>query len=253
MKRSLTMLSCLLLAVLATSCTTLRHVDYPLHEATIPVPKNAKWWQETQAEINADVAATPDCEVLFVGDSITHWFKKMNWMKDPDCGMAVWKEYYAPRKAVNTGIMADKTQHVLWRLQHGNLKGLHPKVAVVMIGTNNNDHQETPEQTADGVQAIIEYLRAECPDTKVLLLGIFPRGKKIDDKKRLNNDEVNKILSGFEARYSFLTYLDIGDKFLKEDGSVNLDIMPDGLHPNAEGYKIWAEAMEPTLKQLLDQ
>lgn len=242
-------LACVLICGLGSSCTTIQNA-VPQHEATIPAPKNAQWWQDTQKEINEDVAAT-NCELLFVGDSITHWFKKMSWHKEETCGMTVWRDYYAKRKAVNTGIMADKTQHVLWRLQNGNLKNIHPQLAVVMIGTNNNDHQETPQQTADGIQAIIDYLHAERPKTKVLLLAIFPRGKTFDDKKRLQNNKVNESISGFEQRYSFLTYLDIGKHFLNEDGTVNAGLMPDMLHPNAKGYKVWADAMEPTIEKLM--
>ena len=238
-----------LLCVLGSSCATTQS-GIPQHEATIPVPKNAEWWQKTQQEINEDVAST-DVELLFVGDSIIHWFKKMNWMKDEDCGQVVWEKYYAPRNAVNTGIMADKTQHVLWRLMHGNLEGIDPELAVVMIGTNNTGSQETPEQTADGIQAIIEYIHQESPDTEILLLAIFPRGKKIDDKKREQNDKVNAIISEWDEKYDYVTYLDISEEFLNEDGSVNLDLMPDGLHPNAKGYQVWAEAMEPSIEKLM--
>ena len=248
---------CALLLLIGSICVANRADKWtpPEHQATIATPLNAKWWQDIHhGQINAEVAAANgDVDLLFVGDSITHWFKKMKWMKDPDCGEAVWGEYYAPRKAVNTGIMADKTQHVLWRLQNGNLDGLKPKVAVVMIGTNNTGSQETAQQTADGVLAIINYLHVKSPKTKVLLLGIFPRGKKLDDKKRAQNDEVNKILATFEESLDYVTYLDISKEFLKEDGNVNLELMPDGLHPNAAGYKVWAEAMEPSLEQLLGE
>ena len=237
------------LCLLATSCVSTRPSG-PQHQATIPVPKNAEWWQKTQAEINQDIA-TNEVELLFIGDSITHWFKKMGWHKPETCGVNVWPEFYAKRNAVNTGIMADATQHVLWRLQNGNLEGIHPKLAVILIGTNNAGHQETPEQTADGIRAIIDYLHDECPKTKVLLLAIFPRAEKIDNPKRLQNDKVNELLNTFDQDYDFLTYLDIGDRFLNDDGTVNKDLLPDYLHPNEKGYRVWAEAMEPTIEKLM--
>jgi len=120
-----------------------------------------------------------------------------------------------------------------------------------MIGTNNVAHQETPQQTADGVRAIIEYIHAKSPKTKVLLLGIFPRGKEVNHKHKLQNDKVNAIISSYDQLYPFLTYLDIGKKFLNSDGSINNELMPDFLHPNARGYKVWAEAMEATVERLL--
>jgi beta-glucosidase len=228
------------------------HGEVPLHQSTIASPMNAQWWQKTQQEINEDVANSK-VDLLFVGDSITHWFKKMSWHNESTCGMNVWRDYYAKRNAVNTGIMADKTQNVLWRLQNGNLKGIHPKLAVIMIGTNNVSHKETPLQTADGIRAIIECIHGRCPDTKVLLLAIFPRGKTIDDKARAQNDKVNEIISKYDQLYSFLSFLDISKAFLKDDGSLNQGLLPDHLHPNAKGYQVWAEAMEPSIKKLLNE
>lgn len=236
------------LAVCA-SCTS-THWEVPQHQATIASPNNAQWWQDTHKQINEDVAQN-QVDLLFVGDSITHWFRKMPWHNEETCGINVWRDYYAKRNAVNTGIMADKTQHVLWRLKNGNLKGIQPKLAVILIGTNNISHQETPLQTAEGIRAIIECLHEKCPKTKVLLLAIFPRGKQIDDKGRLQNEKVNEIISDYDQIYPFLTYLDIGDVFLNDDGSVNKDLLHDHLHPNANGYRAWAQAMEPTIDKLM--
>ncbi len=226
--------------------------EVPQHEATIPVPKNGQWWQDVQKEINDDVAkSNGKVDLLFVGDSITHWFKKMPWLNENTCGMNIWRDYYVKRNAVNAGIMADQTQHVLWRLQNGNLKNIQPKLAVIMIGTNNVGMQETPQQTSEGIRAIIEYIHEKCPNTKILLLGIFPRGKTIADKGRAQNEKVNAIIANFPQLYPFLTYQDIGKLFLKVDGSVDETLLPDYLHPNAKGYKIWADAIEPNIEKLM--
>ena len=222
----------------------------PQHQATIASPLNAKWWRDTQQQINSEVAKG-DVDLIFIGDSIIHWFRKMPWHNETTCGINVWRDYYAKRNAVNAGIMADKTQHVLWRLENGNLKGISPKLAVVMIGTNNVAHQESPQETADGVNAIIASIHAHCPTTKVLLLAIFPRGKELNDKARTQNDKVNKIIATYSQTYPFLTYLDIGNVFLNKDGTVNKDLLHDHLHPNAKGYKAWAEAIEPTIEKLM--
>jgi beta-glucosidase len=144
----------------------------------------------------------------------------------------VWKDYYVKRNAVNTGIMADKTQHVLWRLKNGDLKNIQPKLAVVMIGTNNVGSKEAPQQTAGGIRAIIEYTHEKCPETKILLLGIFSRGKEVNNKGKFQNEKVNKVINGFDEVYSFLAYLDIGKPFLNTDGSVNQD------HGNKIQYRI---------------
>ncbi len=224
--------------------------EAPQHEATIAVPKNAKWWQDTQDRINKEVSSGK-VDLLFVGDSITHWFKKMEWHNEETCGMNIWRDFYIKRNAVNTGIMADKTQHVLWRLENGNLNGIQPRLAVVMIGTNNIDSQETAQHTADGIRAIIECIHKSCPNTKVLLLGIFPRGEGANNKQILQNNKVNQIISEYDSIYSFVTYLDIGNMFLTSDGSVNKDLLHDLLHPNAKGYKVWADAMETTIDRLM--
>ncbi len=237
------------LCTICMSCTSKRW-EVPQHQATIATPINAQWWQDTQKKINDEIANNK-VDLLFVGDSITHWFRKMPWHNEQTCGMNVWRDYYVKRNAANTGIMADKTQHVLWRLKNGNLKNIQPKLAVVMIGTNNVAHKETPLQTAEGIRAIIECIHERCPDTKVLLLGIFPRGKEINNKARVQNDKVNKIISTYDQLYPFLTYMDIGKSFLNTDGSVNKDLLHDYLHPNAKGYKVWAEAMEPTIEKLM--
>ena len=239
-----------LVCAISTSCTTTSKWEVPQHQATIASPMNAQWWQDTHKQINKEVASQK-VDLLFVGDSITHWFRKMPWHNEKTCGMNVWRDYYVKRNAVNTGIMADKTQHVLWRLKNGNLKNIHPKLAVVMIGTNNNAHKETPQQTADGIRAIIEYIHEKCPKTKILLLGIFPRGKTLEDKGRIQNEKVNKIISRYNYLYPFLTYLDIGKVFLNDDGTVNKDLLHDYLHPNAAGYEVWAKTMEPTIEKLM--
>lgn len=196
-----------------------------------------------------------EAQLVFLGDSITHgWEGK---------GKEVWEKYWAPLKAANFGIGGDRTEHVLWRLDHGNFDGLKPKEIVIMIGTNNTGHQDRPQteldgavyhctaqQTADGVKAIIGKLETKCPDAKILLLAIFPRGANAEDKFRKQNEETNGIIKGF-ADNKKVFFLDINAKFLEPDGTLSKDIMPDLLHPNAKGYEIWAEAIQPKVEELL--
>jgi beta-glucosidase len=182
-------------------------------------------------------------DIIFIGDSITEGWER--------AGAGVWAEAYGGRIAANLGISGDRTQHVLWRLENGNVDGISPKLAVVMIGTNNS-RDNTPEQTRDGIIAIVRELRRDLPNTKILLLGIFPRGENAADERRQTNSRVNTMVAGL-ADGEMVHYLDIGAAFLESDGSLSREIMPDLLHLSEEGYGIWAEAMEPVLSRLLDR
>jgi lysophospholipase L1-like esterase len=225
--------------------------------AVVPVPRAGekdKWWMDRQASFNERVkqgAEKGDIGMLFIGDSITQ-----GWEGE---GKGVWAEFYAKRNAVNLGIGGDRTQHVIWRLRNGNLAGLAkpkagaaPKVAVVMIGTNNsNGSDNSAEEIAEGVQTIIAELRTGVPETKVLLLGIFPRGEKPNpqrEKLAAVNERIAKLDDGKNV-----FYMDIGKVFLAEDGTLPKDIMPDFLHLSAKGYRLWAEAIEAKVKDLLGE
>lgn len=187
--------------------------------------------------------------VLFLGDSIT-----AGWTKAPH----IWEHYYGKFQPANFGIGGDRTQHVLWRIENGELDGVHPKVVVLMLGTNNSA-TNTAGEIAAADKKIVQMIRAKIPDTKVLLLGVFPRGPRknaqrvvIDDGTKqmavINavNAELAKLDDGKNVRY-----LDISSKFLGDDGRIPSLIMPDQLHPNAAGYQLWAEAMQPLLTEMM--
>ncbi|MFA9216976.1 MAG: GDSL-type esterase/lipase family protein [Sphingomonadaceae bacterium] len=184
-------------------------------------------------------------EIVFIGDSITQ-----GWEKE---GAPVWDRYYKKYHALDLGFGGDRTENVLWRLQHGEVDGIQPKVAVLMLGTNNTgNRQEDPMTTAAGIRRNIEEIQRRLPDTRILLLAVFPRGEKADDAGRQINERLNKILAGF-ADDKKITFLNINQQFLQADGTLSRDIMPDLLHPNEKGYEIWAEAMAPTLQKLLGE
>jgi len=214
--------------------------------ATIPVPRDSGWVRRHERFVQQ--AQNGGIDVLFMGDSITDFWRNR--------GSNVWNQSYAPRHAANFGISGDRTQHVLWRIDHGALDGIHPKVVVLMIGTNNtgkeNDHK-TPRNTvpevAEGVQAVVNDIRARLPDSKILLLAIFPRGT-LDDPQRAQVALINTLIAKLDDGKT-VKFLDIGSKFLEFDGTLPRSLMPDLLHPNAKGYQIWADAMEPTLDEIL--
>ena len=181
-------------------------------------------------------------ELLFLGDSITQ-----GWEGN---GQEVWKKRYEPRKAMNAGSGGDRTQHVLWRLDHGNVDKLSPKLAVLMIGTNNFG-DDSAEDIAAGIGAVVQKLRSKLPTTKVLLLGVFPRGERPDDPLRAKMAAVNALIKGLADR-NRVYYLNINDKLLGADGSQNRELMPDLVHLSPKGYEIWADAIEPRIAELLE-
>ncbi len=185
------------------------------------------------------VAKKGDVDVLFLGDSITDAWR----------GQKAWKKYFEPLKAANFGIGGDRTEHVLWRISNGELEGIKPKVAVVMIGTNNSGGNSA-DQIAAGIKAIVHKIEELSPHTKILLLGVFPRGAKAGTKIREKIADINKQISKLDDGKR-VRYLDIGEKFTKEGGALTKDIMPDYLHLSPQGYQIWAEAIEPTVREML--
>lgn len=180
--------------------------------------------------------------ILFLGDSITD-----GW---PRIGERTWLKF-APYQPANFGISGETTEQVLWRITNGELDGIQPKVVVIMIGTNNIGQfaDEKPEWAAAGIKKIIDTVQAKLPEAKILLLGVFPRGNK-DSDQRAKVNAINAIISGY-GDGSRVRYLDIGPKFLDAEGEIPADVMPDLLHPNAKGYGIWFDAMNPTLQEML--
>ncbi len=210
-------------------------------DAVTPVPRDAKWMKRHES-MNERVKQG-NVDLVFIGDSITQ-----GWEGN---GKAVWKKFYGERNAVNLGIGGDRTQHVMWRLDNGNLEGISPKVAVIMIGTNNSG-TNSPEEIAEGVTEIVKQIREKTPQTKILVLATFPRGADPSDAKRQVNQKSNDIVAKL-ADDEHVFYLDISDKFLGDDGSLSKEIMPDLLHLSEQGYTIWAESIEPTLAKLLQE
>ncbi len=215
---------------------------YDVNTAVIPMTRGDEdWWRQRNQQVNQRVRGG-DFDLAFIGDSITQ-----GWENN---GKSTWEKHYGDRKAVNLGFSGDRTEHVIWRLTRGNLKSLRPKVAVMMIGTNNTGHHmQAPDEVAAGVEKILEILQERTPDTKVLLLGIFPRGREQFDPYRANNTGINQYLRRLHDGER-VHYMDISDAFLESDQTLSRDIMPDYLHLSREGYVRWAEAIEPKLKEL---
>lgn len=237
------MLTCsLILAVVVSASAT---PQSPQHVATTPDHRLGTQWWKDRHEQRVELTKAGGVRLAFLGDSITH-----SWESG---GKAVWDKYYAHRKAANFGFSGDRTEHVLWRLDNGELIGLQPKVIVIMIGTNNIGHASSdPQMTADGVHAIVSKLQHEIAGVKILLLGVFPRSLNAEDKMRKDVAEATWLFSPLGERQN-VEFLDVGKYFLRPSGEIRTTMMPDRLHPNAAGYEIWARAIEPTLARLLGE
>ncbi len=210
--------------------------------STDPVPRDDDWWQERNTEVNERVAQG-NVDMILIGDSITHGW---DWGAFP-----VWEQYYAPRNAVNMGFSGDRTQHVLWRLQNGHLEGISPKLAKVMIGTNNY-RDNTAEEIADGVKAIVALLREALPETRILLLAIFPR-TDVEEQYQERLRQATELYKPL-AEDPMVEFLDINHVFLDRDGALLVEeLMPDELHPNERGHEVWAHAVEPTVARLMGE
>ncbi len=205
------------------------------------------WWlprhEQKLADAKAIKANGGKIDLLFIGDSITQ-----GWEKE---GATVWQQHYAKRNAFAIGFGGDRTENVLWRLQHGAVENMSPKLVVMMIGTNNTGHrQENPATTAAGIKNLLGELQQRLPESKILLLAVFPRDEKPDGHLRQINNGVNAIIKNY-ADNKKIFFADINSVFLTKDGVLPKEIMPDLLHPNEKGYALWAEALEPHLQKLL--
>jgi beta-glucosidase len=216
----------------------------PMHtnSAIIPVPRTGSITNRQSLVLQRAKDAPGDYDIEFIGDSITQGWETR--------GSNVWNEFYGKRRVINMGVSGDRTQHVLWRFEQGQLDGVKAKAAVVMIGTNNSNKDDNSEaDILEGVTAIVNQIRTRQPDTKILLLGIFPRGQMFS-AQRGKILQVNEALAKLDDGKNIF-YIDIGPQLIESDGSISKSMMADYLHPGAAGYKVWASAMEPKLKQLL--
>ena len=207
--------------------------DYP-HE----------WWLERhQTKQQEKQSRSKSIQLVFIGDSITQAWE--------DKGKKVWHEQYEPLGTLNLGFNGDCTEHVIWRIENGALDELAPKVIILMVGTNNAGHRkEKPQHTSLGTQSIIELIRRKCPSANILLLAIFPRGKTVDDPLRQLTEETNQYIEQL-ADDDKVHWLNLNHLFLNSSGELTPEIATDFLHINEKQYRVWAEAMTPSISRLM--
>jgi lysophospholipase L1-like esterase len=212
--------------------------------STQPSDANAKrrvaWYQDCEKRV-AEMKGKP-VDVIFIGDSITE-----NFIKEPTAtwdmvGKSVWEKHYAGRNVLNFGVGADATEHVLWRFEHMDIKGFSPKVAVILIGTNNT--QDSPQQIAAGVKAVLDKTRQTFAGVKVILVSILPNARATQKMA-----DANQIIQTF-ADGKTVNYFDLASKMPPEGNSWK-GLGRDRLHLTPAGYELWASEMEPLLSKLL--
>ena len=235
------------LSICVLQAQTLKAEPAKDNHAVKPAPRLNEWWFARQAE-KIGLMKKENIDLLMVGDSITANFE------NEKVGLKVWQKYFVPRKAINLGFGGDRTQHVLWRLNHLPKMKKAPKAAVLMIGTNNMGWgSDTPQQTADGTLAITKKLKEIYPDMEILVLGIFPRRRKIDHPHRKRIIQLNAMLPGLLKGMKGVKFLDIGPAFLDDKGFLSKEMMPDTTHPSEKGHEIWAKAIDAELKRMLGE
>ncbi|HIE71734.1 MAG TPA: hypothetical protein EYP98_17015, partial [Planctomycetes bacterium] len=212
-----------------------------------PTPRPAAWWTKRVAS-DLVLAKKGGHQLVMLGDSITQ-----SWGAS---GKKVWKEFWVERNAINIGVSGDRTQHVLWRLDHGLLDALSQpnndvRCVVVMIGTNNSNRNDcTAAEIGYGTEAIVRRLRTRLPKAKVLLLATFPRGAK-PSAQRIKNARSSAQAAKAFADDDMVVFKDIGARFLEADGMLRKAVMPDLLHLNAASYRVWAEAIVADVDTLM--
>lgn len=208
-----------------------------------PTKQDTVWWLPRHEKKLTEKSTMARVDLVFLGDSITQ-----AWEKE---GADIWHTFYQPRNALNLGFNGDKTENVLWRLAHGEVDNIQPKLLVLLVGTNNAGHRmDKAEDTALGIKHILSVLAEKLPQTKILLLAIFPRSAKPTQKLRMLNDEVNQIICRY-ADDKRVFFCDINHVFLDKKGRITSNVMNDFLHPNASQYQIFAETIEPYIVELM--
>ena len=222
------------------------------HPSTTAQVRLASWWFDRHAEKIAEIEKSNNpkderkIELLMVGDSITNNFDK----KGP--GEPVWKKYFTPLNALNLGFGGDRTNHVLWRLEHLPKIKPAPLAASLMIGTNNICWgSDKPKQAAEGIQEITRKLNAMYPKMKILVLGVFPRREQLDHPHRKQIIELNSYLPDLLKDIPNVSFMDIGSEFLDEKGFLSREMMPDTTHPSEKAHEIWAQAITPKLREMM--
>ncbi|SDN00855.1 GDSL-type esterase/lipase family protein [Kriegella aquimaris] len=221
--------------------------------AIVPVPKlendSYDWWARHAEVLRIKDSINP--EIVLIGNSITHFWGGLPQLKysdgrlrDPN-GPKSWNSIFSNHRVLNLGFGWDRIQNVLWRLDHGELDGLNPRLVIIHVGTNNtsetvNARKNTAPEIVEGIDEIYKKVRIKVPSAKIVLMAIMPREQFPDHPRRKLIDETNHLLKIY-ADENNIAIVDIGPKMLNNKGLLLKDIAGDFCHPTEKGYQIWAE------------
>ncbi len=215
--------------------------------STVPRPRDDANSRTAHAELLAK-ARTGVIDVYFVGDSITRRWGAL----DYPALLENWTANFFGWNAANFGWGGDRTEHILWRLENGELDGVDPRVIVVQAGTNNLRVGADPDtqiaSIAAGIEAIVQACRAKAPGAVIVLTGVFPRRDRGSFDAVI--DGANEALAAF-AGGAGVRFLDINEELSDDDGRLLDSMSDDGLHLSAAGYQVWADALRPVLTEIL--
>jgi lysophospholipase L1-like esterase len=229
--------------------------------AIIPISKlendSYDWWARHGEVLRIKDSVDP--EIVLVGNSITHFWGGLPQLRSADGrlrqpnGPRSWAGLFNPYRVLNLGFGWDRTQNVLWRLDHGELDGLHPRLVIINIGTNNTSQTEharmnTAPEIVEGIRAVCQRVRSKAPGARIILMGIFAREEKPSHPRRILINATNKLLEAW-AKEENITFLNLSDKFLAPDGTMLPGLTSDFTHPTDKGYQIWADALRPFVDQ----
>ena len=235
--------------------------EIPVNSAIVPASKleedSYNWWGRHAEVLQIKDSINP--EIVLIGNSITHFWGGEPALKFKDGkprmpnGPKAWASAFGKNRVLNLGFGWDRTQNVLWRLDHGEIDGLHPRAVIINIGTNNtsqtpNARMNSATEIVDGIRAICLRIRSKVPRTKIIVMAVFPREQKPDDSRRILINEINRRLEHFVTEAG-ITYVDIGPQMLSTDGTLSKEIAGDFCHPTEKGYQIWADGIRSLIEE----
>jgi beta-glucosidase len=203
-----------------------------------PVPQINREAIERFQLINREANAR-SYAVLFLGDSITQKWDH-----------SLWDRYFVPMDALNAGVNGDRTENLLWRIEHGNLDQQRPEIAVLLIGTNDIGQNRPPRIIAESVREILGVLRSQMPATRILLLGVLPRSESPGSERRRQVSEVNQLIRTC-ADGERVFYTDIGGALLDRAGRLTREVSPDGVHLSERGYSLLTDRLRLEVGKML--
>lgn len=239
----------------------LRSTGYKTNFAAIAAPaseyrsaagwkENADWWKQKE-DIDSMLLAEKGIDIVFLGNSITQGIGGLRPNVTYKPGLAAFDAAFSRYKWMSAGISGDRTQHILWRLQHGTYAEAKPKVIVLTIGVNNFS-DDSASEIAAGIAEILKWMKANLPSTKIILVGPLPAGIKKEDDKRLKYEQVQSIIRNYKQKN--MVYLPLKELFVKAGGDMNTDdVSGDGIHLLPQGYEVWAKALKEVIEKEMGQ